>query len=154
VIFSGTWDFAVVTENGTGTPTVVLKQEGTKVSGTYESGRMGVRALKGTIAGDSISFALEGGDSPVTLVFRGAIRSATELTECGGVRRDGGGRHLHRDAPPRSRKRFDGRAHVLDAAPILLRLPAEVVDEVHEGDTAPRLAKSTDPEIGGDPLPE
>ena len=77
---SGTWDFAVVTENGTGTPTVVLKQEGTKVSGTYESGRMGVRALKGTIAGDSISFALEGGESPVTLVFRGAIRSATELT--------------------------------------------------------------------------
>ena len=59
---------------------MVLKQEGTKVSGTYESGRMGVRALKGTIAGDSISFALDGGDSPVTLVFRGAIRSATELT--------------------------------------------------------------------------
>ena len=77
---SGTWDFAVVTENGTGTPTVVLKQEGTKVTGTYESGRMGVRALKGSIAGDSITFALEGGDSPVTLVFRGAIRSAGELT--------------------------------------------------------------------------
>lgn len=77
---SGTWDFAVVTENGTGTPTVVLKQEGSKVTGTYESGRMGVRALKGTIAGDSITFALEGGDSPVTLVFRGAIRSVGELT--------------------------------------------------------------------------
>ena len=77
---SGTWDFAVVTENGTGTPTVVLKQEGSKVTGTYESGRMGVRALKGTIAGDSITFALEGGDSPVTLVFRGAIRAAGELT--------------------------------------------------------------------------
>jgi len=76
---SGTWDFAVVTENGTGTPTVVLKQEGTKVSGTYESGRMGVRTLKGTIAGDSIAFALEGGESPVTLVFRGAIRSANDL---------------------------------------------------------------------------
>lgn len=35
---TGVWDFAVVTENGTGTPVVRITQEGTKLTGTYESG--------------------------------------------------------------------------------------------------------------------
>lgn len=71
---TGTWDFSVVTENGTGTPTVTFKQEGTKLTGTYESSRMGVRAFQGSVTGDSIRFALapaaEGG---VMLSFLGVI---------------------------------------------------------------------------------
>jgi len=71
---TGTWDFSVVTENGTGTPTVTLKQEGTKLTGTYESSRMGVRAMTGTITGDSIRLVLapaaEGG---VMLTFLGVV---------------------------------------------------------------------------------
>lgn len=69
---TGTWSFAVVTENGTGTPTVILKQQGDSLSGTYESGRMGVLPLKGTVKGKDFTFALstQGG---ATLTFKGTI---------------------------------------------------------------------------------
>ena len=68
---TGKWNFAVVTENGTGTPVVVLKQEGEKLTGTYESARMGSRTIAGTVKKDSISFALVGGE--VVLTFSGVI---------------------------------------------------------------------------------
>ena len=55
---TGVWDFAVVTENGTGTPVVRMTQEGTKLTGTYESGRMGVRSISGAVVGDTIRFVL------------------------------------------------------------------------------------------------
>ncbi|MCC6245375.1 MAG: hypothetical protein IT353_21215 [Gemmatimonadaceae bacterium] len=65
---TGKWAFAVVTENGTGTPTVVLKQEGEKLTGTYESARMGVRNIEGSIKKDSLRFALKGGEVELTFV--------------------------------------------------------------------------------------
>ena len=68
---TGKWTFAVVTENGTGTPAVVLKQEGEKLTGTYESARMGVRPIEGTVKKDSINFALKGGE--VELRFIGVV---------------------------------------------------------------------------------
>lgn len=77
---TGTWAFAVVTENGTGTPTVKLKQEGTTLTGTYESRMMGVRSLKGSVKGDSILFDLApGGDANVVLSFAGVIVDADHL---------------------------------------------------------------------------
>ena len=74
VDLSGTWSFSVVTENGTGTPTVTLKQEGAKLTGTYSSTMMGLRALEGSVKGDSLQFVLSNGgnaDAP-TLTFIGA----------------------------------------------------------------------------------
>ncbi len=68
---TGKWTFAVVTENGTGTPAVVLKQEGEKLTGTYESTRMGLRPIEGTVTKDSINFALKGGE--VELRFIGTV---------------------------------------------------------------------------------
>lgn len=68
---TGKWDFAVVTENGTGTPVVTLKQEGEKLTGTYESSRMGIRAIEGTVRKDSVRFTLKGGE--VELEFMGVI---------------------------------------------------------------------------------
>lgn len=71
---TGRWAFAVVTENGTGTPAVVLKQEGDKLTGTYESRMMGVRAFTGSVKGDSLTLTLEAnGPDGVALVFRGVI---------------------------------------------------------------------------------
>ena len=74
---AGTWDFSVVTENGTGTPVIVIKQEGAKITGTYESGRFGVRAISGAVSGDTLRFVLapasEGG---VALTYVGRILSA------------------------------------------------------------------------------
>jgi hypothetical protein len=67
---TGTWAFEVVTENGTGTPTVTLKQDGEKVTGTYESARGGTRELTGTVKGDKITFTVKSG---VDLIFTGTI---------------------------------------------------------------------------------
>lgn len=74
---TGKWTFSVVTENGTGTPAVVFTQDGEKLSGTYESGRMGIRALAGTVRKDSIDFVLAGGE--VALRFVGRIVDADHL---------------------------------------------------------------------------
>lgn len=74
VDLSGTWSFSVVTENGTGTPTVTLKHEGAKLTGTYSSTMMGLRALEGSVKGDSLRFVLSNGgnaDAPA-LTFIGA----------------------------------------------------------------------------------
>lgn len=77
---TGTWDFEVVTENGTGTPTVKLKQEGGKLTGTYESRMMGVRALNGSVKGDSIVFALAPvGEATVVMTYAGRIVDADHL---------------------------------------------------------------------------
>lgn len=77
---TGTWALEVVTENGTGTPTLKLKQEGTTLTGTYESRMMGVRALKGSVKGDSLMFDLAtSGESTVVLSFLGVIVDADHI---------------------------------------------------------------------------
>jgi hypothetical protein len=68
---TGRWRFSVVTENGTGTPLVRLKQEGEKLTGTYESNMLGTRDLEGSIKGDSLRFVLKGGE--VALTFIGVV---------------------------------------------------------------------------------
>ncbi len=71
---TGKWAFAVVTDNGTGTPTIIMKQEGEKVTGTYESRMMGARSIAGTVKGDSLVFTLEAnGPDGIALVFRGVV---------------------------------------------------------------------------------
>lgn len=72
---TGTWKYAVVTENGTGTPTVIMKQTGDSLSGTYESGRMGVLPFKGSVKDSSFTFVIntQGG---AALSFKGVLVSA------------------------------------------------------------------------------
>ena len=86
---TGNWMFSVVTENGTGTPAVTMKQVGEKLTGTYESRMMGVRAFAGTVKGDSLSFTLEpNGPDGVALVFKGVVVSADSvrgLVDFGGM---------------------------------------------------------------------
>ena len=77
---TGTWAFEVVTENGTGTPTVKLVQKGDSLTGTYESRMLGVRALKGTVKGDSLKFDLAAaGEMNIVLSFAGAIVDADHV---------------------------------------------------------------------------
>lgn len=54
---AGEWNLTVETPNGTGTPTVIFKQDGENLTGTYK-GRMGDTALKGTITGNDIKFSV------------------------------------------------------------------------------------------------
>jgi hypothetical protein len=71
VDLTGKWTFAVVTENGTGTPAVVFKQQGEALNGTYTSSRMGERVIAGSVVKDSIDFVLKGGE--VELRFMGHV---------------------------------------------------------------------------------
>lgn len=53
----GVWDITVETPNGTGTPTLTLKQDGENLTGTYK-GRYGESSVKGTIKGTDIQFTV------------------------------------------------------------------------------------------------
>jgi hypothetical protein len=69
---TGTWNFKVVTENGTGTPSVTIRQQGDSISGTYESGRMGTLPFKGAVKGNTFVFAVNTSGG-ATLTFNGTI---------------------------------------------------------------------------------
>ena len=75
---TGVWAFSVVTENGTGTPTVTLKQTGDSLSGTYESGRMGILPLKGAVKEKTFTFVVstQGGTA---LTFNGTVVDADNV---------------------------------------------------------------------------
>jgi hypothetical protein len=45
---SGVWDLTVESQDGTAHPVITLKQEGERITGSYE-GKIGVRSLAGTI---------------------------------------------------------------------------------------------------------
>jgi hypothetical protein len=51
----GEWNLTIETPNGTGTPSVIFKQDGENLTGTYK-GRFGDTALKGTVRGNDIKF--------------------------------------------------------------------------------------------------
>lgn len=55
---TGTWDFQVESDIGTGTPTFKFKQDGKALSGTY-SGQLGEAPLKGTVDGTKVEFSFE-----------------------------------------------------------------------------------------------
>lgn len=78
---TGKWAFKVVTANGTGTPAVTLKQDGDKVTGSYESNALGTRSLSGTVKGDSLTFTLSAspGGEAVLLTYEAAIVTADSL---------------------------------------------------------------------------
>lgn len=54
---AGAWNVTLELETVTGHPLITLKQDGEKVTGTYE-GRYGVSALEGTIKEKDIRFAV------------------------------------------------------------------------------------------------
>lgn len=55
---TGTWVLTVDSPQGTSNPTMVLEQNGDKVSGTYQ-GSMGSADLSGTVNGDSFTLSAE-----------------------------------------------------------------------------------------------
>ena len=53
---TGTWNLSIELPNMTATPTMVLKQEGEKLTGEYVSQQYGKYAITGTIKGADVSF--------------------------------------------------------------------------------------------------
>ena len=86
---TGKWTFSVVTENGTGTPAVVLKQDGESLTGTYESSRMGTRFIAGFVKKDSIDFVLKGGEAELRfmgrVVDKGNVKGVVDFAGQGGA---------------------------------------------------------------------
>lgn len=78
---SGRWMLAVVTDNGTGYPTLELKQDGDKVTGTYTSNAMGNRSISGTVRGDTLAFTLSasGAGEGVVLTYTARIIGTDSL---------------------------------------------------------------------------
>jgi hypothetical protein len=81
VDITGTWVLDVKTTGGSGTPTLIFKQTGEKLSGTYD-GQLGKNAaFTGTIKGRAIQFNFTGevqGQS-VEVVYQGTVDSSTTM---------------------------------------------------------------------------
>lgn len=75
---TGTWNFNVETDMGSGTPTMTFKQEGTALTGTYK-GQLGEAPLHGTVEGNKVEFSFEvspTGDK-ITIKYAGTLDGNT-----------------------------------------------------------------------------
>jgi hypothetical protein len=73
---TGTWTFEVQSDAGTGTPTMVFKQVGEKLSGSY-SGLLGEAPLTGTVTGKNITFQITANvqGTSLTVVYSGTVET-------------------------------------------------------------------------------
>jgi len=78
---SGTWQLAVETSQGTGTPSVILKQDGEKLTGIFNSQILGEVKLTGTVKGNAIEFSFEGdaGGQTIKVNYKGSIESPSTM---------------------------------------------------------------------------
>ncbi len=75
---AGTWEITVRSTQGTGRPTIILRQDGSHLTGTYR-GRMGESALEGTIRENHIRFSvtLKFQDQPISVTYDGTVDQET-----------------------------------------------------------------------------
>jgi hypothetical protein len=55
---TGTWNFNVETDMGSGSPIMTFKQDGNNLTGTYK-GQLGEATLHGTVDGNKVEFSFE-----------------------------------------------------------------------------------------------
>ena len=81
VDLTGKWAFAVVTDNGTGTPTVTFKQMGDSITGHYSSQTLGEQDFKGSVKGNQLTFtmAVSMQGQALTLTYTAVIESKDSL---------------------------------------------------------------------------
>src|SRR5262245_8520558 len=74
---TGTWNFDVETQAGSGTPTFTFKQEGEKITGRY-NGASGEADLTGTVKGNQLEFSFKiSGQIEGTATYTGTIDGNT-----------------------------------------------------------------------------
>lgn len=78
---TGTWQITVETSQGSGTPAVVLQQQGEKLTGTFKSQIFGEAKLTGTVKGDAIEFSFEAdaGGQTLKVSYKGTIEGPTSM---------------------------------------------------------------------------
>lgn len=71
---TGTWNFQVETDMGSGSPTMTFKQDGNELTGTYK-GQLGEAPLRGKIEGNKVEFSFEGsaGGEKFTVKYSGTV---------------------------------------------------------------------------------
>lgn len=76
---AGTWALTVETGQGTGTPSVTLKQDGEKLTGTYSSQIFGEQQVTGSINGNAITFSFTGAvdGTTFTVIYTGTVANNT-----------------------------------------------------------------------------
>ena len=72
---AGKWELTVETSAGTGSPSVLFKQDGETLTGTYSSQVFGEQHVTGTIKGNAITFAFKGSfqGNEVTVTYTGTV---------------------------------------------------------------------------------
>jgi len=77
---SGTWNFTVEIQGGTGNPVFVFEQKGEKLTGTY-NGLLGKAQLSGTVKDDKIQFEFTGSyeGQSIRCRYSGIIESPTRM---------------------------------------------------------------------------
>jgi hypothetical protein len=77
---SGNWDFQVTTDQGSGTPAFVFKQDGEKLTGTYK-GLLGEADVTGTVSGTKLEFSFTGRaqGAELTVTYAGEIESSDSV---------------------------------------------------------------------------
>ena len=78
---SGTWQLTVETSQGSGSPTLVLQQQGEQLTGTFNSQIFGEAKITGSVKGTAIEFSFEGdaGGQTLKVSYKGVIESATAM---------------------------------------------------------------------------
>lgn len=78
---SGTWQVTVETSQGSGSPAIVLHQEGEKLTGTFHSQILGDAKITGSVKGNAIEFVFEGeaGGQTIKASYKGTIESPTAM---------------------------------------------------------------------------
>jgi|WetSurMetagenome_2_1015567.scaffolds.fasta_scaffold352277_2 hypothetical protein len=71
---AGTWDMTVESPQGTAHPMLVLRQNGSRITGTYR-GRLGEAPLQGSLTDDRIQFSvtLKFQDQSTTVTYTGTV---------------------------------------------------------------------------------
>ena len=78
---TGNWTFQVTTDAGSGTPGVVLKQQGDSLSGRYSSEFFGEAEIRGKVVGREFTLELtvQAEGQSLAVVYRGTIESPDDL---------------------------------------------------------------------------
>ena len=77
---TGEWAVDVQTDQGSGQPTIVLKQDGDKLTGKYK-GQLGEGNITGTVTGKTFKFSFSGNmqGTEFTVTYDGEIESSESI---------------------------------------------------------------------------
>ena len=78
---SGVWQLVVETNRGTGSPKMMVQQQGEQITGTISSRILGESTITGTVKGNVVEFGFEGElqGKLIKVSYKGKIESPTTM---------------------------------------------------------------------------